>query len=87
MNQMSEHSTTILPNELPSEAVIRTIAAIEDIDPLDIEPPLYDAVDHDALDSLLKHGRNQGSSLSVTFSYCGYSIRIDTDDTLAIGEK
>ncbi|WP_436925373.1 HalOD1 output domain-containing protein [Halosimplex amylolyticum] len=60
--------------------VIETIANVTDADPLTMEPPLYDVVDTDALDSLYQNG----AEASVEFEYNGYTIAIDGDRTVTV---
>lgn len=60
--------------------VVETIARVTDSDPLAMDPPLYDIVDTDALDSLYSNGAN----VVVEFEYDGYEVRIDTDQTVTV---
>lgn len=61
-----------------SLAVVREVAAREDKDPVALSPPLYDAIDPDALDALYPHGDVE----SLTFTYHGYSITIAGDGSI-----
>ena len=54
-----------------SEAVVHEVAEQEDVQPEDLNPPLFEAVDPDALDGLLK---NTGT---VSFEYHGYVVTVD----------
>ncbi|MFC7140845.1 HalOD1 output domain-containing protein [Halosimplex aquaticum] len=60
--------------------VIETIASVTDMDPLTMEPPLYEAIDTDALDSLYENG----AVASVEFEYNGHTIRIDDEQTVTV---
>lgn len=67
-----------------SIAIVRAIAAIEDVDPIDLECTLHDYVEAEALDRLTAHdglGR-----LGVDFSVCGYRVRVDNSDTITVFE-
>lgn len=55
----------------PSEAVVDAVATAEGRDPLDLSP-LYDAIDTDALDSLVEGSRG----IDVTFKYEGYTVLV-----------
>jgi len=59
-----------------SERVIQAIADREGVSPLDISPPLFDAIDPDALDRLYGNGR---SGTSVAFEYSGYRVSVRPD--------
>ncbi|WP_459193527.1 HalOD1 output domain-containing protein [Halosimplex sp. J119] len=60
--------------------VIETLASVTDTDPLTMEPPLYDVVDTDALDSLYE----SGAEASVEFEYNGHTVAIDADRTVTV---
>lgn len=51
-------------------AIVTTIADSEGVDPTKL-PPLYDAIDTDALDTLFRSSEWYGT---VVFSYLGYEI-------------
>jgi len=62
-----------------SQAVVETVADAENVDPIDIEVPLFDVVDPDALDAFYRSARDNASVglTSIDFSYYGYQIRVD----------
>ncbi|QCC60255.1 hypothetical protein NP511_18030 [Natrinema thermotolerans] len=62
-----------------NEEIINSVAVLENSDPVEL-PPLFDAVDPDALEAIFAKGR----SGSVTFSYAGYTITIEFDETPTI---
>lgn len=55
-----------------SERVIQAIADREAVSPLDISPPLFDAIDPDALDRLYD-GR---TGVTTEFRYTGYRVTV-----------
>lgn len=68
----------------PSLRVVEAVANAEGIDPVDLEPPLYDAVDPNAIDELFapmatsngsRHGR-------LSFRYRGYDVTVRSDGTV-----
>ncbi|WP_123535325.1 HalOD1 output domain-containing protein [Halosimplex salinum] len=64
--------------------VIETIASVTGTDPLSMDPPLYEAVDTDALDTLYE----RSAMASVEFEYNGHTVRIDSDRTVTVdGEE
>lgn len=68
-----------------SEAVIRQIAEAAGVDPLAL-PPLYDAVDPDALDALFEPSPGDPIlSGTVSFTYCGCGVVVfRTDDEVCV---
>lgn len=62
-----------------SEQVIQQVAATADTDVLNL-PPLYDAVDPDALDALVS-GMTEGA---VSFTYAGHEVTVTSDETVTV---
>lgn len=58
-----------------SQAVVESVARAEGVDPLDLEVPLYDAVDPDALDALFQQDGTSGDG-RIQFSYYGYRVTV-----------
>jgi hypothetical protein len=71
-----------MDEDLPSRAVINQIAAIEDVDPVELEPPLQSVIDLDALDSLYR--AKNGASVDVTFKYGDYVVTVDGDTDVTV---
>lgn len=63
--------------ESVSEGIVTTVAEAADVEPRDL-PPLYDAIDPDALDEVVRPTVTPGggSSITVAFTYAGYSVTI-----------
>nr|WP_282594447.1 HalOD1 output domain-containing protein [Halomarina salina] len=68
----------------PSVAVIEAVATREEIEPMDLEPPLNDVIDPDALDALC---RGESMNGFVVFSYCGYTVTVDADGSIEVEEQ
>lgn len=64
----------------PSNVVLEVVAAVEGCDPTELDVPLYECIDPDALDALV------ASPLSrrVRFTYHGYELVVDGDGTVTI---
>lgn len=61
-------------DEQPSTIVIETIAEICDTDPLEM-PPLYNAIDPEALDKLLISAAEAGDqAIELSFAYNGFTV-------------
>lgn len=72
---------------LPSTAVVRAVAAAESVDETEL-PPLFHAIDPDALDALFESGRREPTAVrstgSVTFRYDGYEVSVAADGTVDV---
>ncbi|GAB3666940.1 HalOD1 output domain-containing protein [Halopiger thermotolerans] len=71
--------------ERASEAVVTAVADLIDADPTSISP-LYDAVDPDALDSLVAHARraDDAGTHELRFAYEGFDVGVRTDGRIQI---
>ena len=64
--------------DMLSTKVSAEIAAREGVDPLQLDEPLYDAVDVGALERLVETAdRGADAAFEVTFSYYGYDVAVD----------
>lgn len=61
-----------------STAVVTTVAAAKERDPMSL-PPLYDAIDPDALDDVAAC-----DTMGVSFEYAGYEIHVDGRGSIAL---
>jgi len=64
-----------------SVAIIREIASIEGVAPEELEP-LYDAIDTDALDELVR--RPDSQHVTVEFEYGEYTVRVEGPDEITV---
>ena len=62
----------------PSMVVVRAVADLEGVAPVDLDPPLYGVVDTDALDAIVEGPG--GTDVVVSFTYAGYDIEISDGD-------
>lgn len=69
--------------ERTSEAVVSAVGAATDSDPLSL-PPLYEAVDPDALDAMFDRS-GAGTGVIVSFPFAGYDVVVD-DGTILLVE-
>lgn len=76
-------------DEKPSLAVIDRVAELEGEDPADLSPPLYDAIDPKALDSLFQPSDSGHSETveTVRFTYHGYNVRVQSDGAVTVVES
>lgn len=79
-------STNLTGDERFSTAVVESVAEHVGIDPVDLDPPLYRAIDPDALDELLTSLGTNGQEGSVSFSYLGFEITVHNDGTVNLDD-
>lgn len=60
----------------PSLALVEAIAAIEETDPVDLEP-IGNSIDMNAIDRII-HASNDDRETRITLSYQGYHVTIST---------
>jgi len=68
----------------PSETVVEAVAEFKDVDPVDLSPALYDAVDPDALDALF--GADGFADGRVEFVYAGCEVEIDSAGQVVVSD-
>lgn len=57
-----------------SVAVVEAVAEAEGTDPSELNPPLFDVVDVDSLDTVLQDGTGE-----VAFEWVGYRVVVDAE--------
>lgn len=63
--------------------IVKAVARAEGTEPIDLDRPLYHAVDTDALDTLFS---TETSIRTVTFDYMGYGITVESDGEVSVNE-
>lgn len=69
------------PPSLGTE-IVKRVAGQEGVDPLDLDPCLFDAIDPEALERIVA---GTAGALRVEFSYHGYTITVDERGTVSLG--
>lgn len=66
--------------------VVETVANAEGVDPTELEPPLYDAVDPNAINDLFAATTAPNASRNgrLTFRYRGYDVTVRSDGTVSL---
>ncbi|MBZ6493431.1 HalOD1 output domain-containing protein [Natrinema longum] len=65
-----------MSNSTPTSLrVVQGVAAHEGVDPMNLEPPLHEVIDTDALDALYR--KADASSVRIEFTYRENHVRID----------
>lgn len=87
-----EAASTVSPcdksRKKPSQIVVDRIAELEESSPVDL-PPLFSAIDPDALDALFcsRATEDSRSPGHVRFSYSGYDVRVRGDGDVSVTES
>lgn len=76
------HSDTLDDATPLSMAVIDAIARREGIDPIELDTPIYEVVDLDALDALTTDVGD--TSIEVSFTYEGHEVTVDDEREIRI---
>ena len=68
-----------------SVRVVEVVAEREGIDPLEVSPPLHDAIDPAALDALFEPTRSGRRDTGiVSFTYRGHRVRVGSDGRVTL---
>ena len=74
---MRPQQSTGRPLDSIASAIVETVATEEGVDPVDLDEPLYAAIDPDALDRLFRSApAGSGIAGRVTFTYAGYDVTV-----------
>ncbi|GAA0246121.1 HalOD1 output domain-containing protein [Haladaptatus pallidirubidus] len=88
MNERANTVETPITDGRVSEAVIHAISRVNGVDPLELDSPLYDTIDPDALDRLFQPtptaARDIKSSVSFTVAGCEVTI---TDNRVVAAKR
>lgn len=83
-------STTVTLDSIDTErvcvAVVNAVADAKGVSPVDVSPPLYDAIDLDGLEAFVASmTRGPGESAGrVEFSYSGYEVTVAGDGLVSV---
>ncbi|MFP4625792.1 MAG: HalOD1 output domain-containing protein [Natronomonas sp.] len=72
---------SMTPNRPLSEEVVAAVANRENIDQMNLNPPLFDVIDPDALNSLF-----QGDSGEVIFEFHDLRVAVDNAGNVTLRE-
>lgn len=80
-----ETTYAVRDGETTAEAVVRAVATGTRSDPTEL-PPLYDAVEPDALNRLFSPAESDArrTTGAAAFSYAGQRVRVESDGTVAL---
>lgn len=68
----------------PSRAVVAAVAEAEGVDPTELSPPLYTAIDPDVLDTIFQAGSDPEGTGHLVFEYLGYEVTVLPDGEVRV---
>ncbi|WP_224447627.1 HalOD1 output domain-containing protein [Haloprofundus salilacus] len=82
------HEAIVDPGETDlSFAVIDAIAAVEGVDPLDLDPFMHESINPDALNSLFAGTEETGLGGSVAFEALSYTVVVESHGRITVYEQ
>jgi len=73
------------PDESLTRAILRGVAALKGIEERNLET-LYETVDLEALESLMRHSQAHDGRVRVKFAFQGCTVLVRSDETVQITE-
>lgn len=70
-----EVSYTLGDDESPSTSVVKATALLTDTSPLDLDP-LYDVIDPEHLDGMVRSSSDDPGSVEISFRYSGCEVTV-----------
>jgi hypothetical protein len=70
-----------------SEAIVKALAAVENVEPTDLDVRLYDSVDPEALDRLYETAAERSERLEVSFTIGGYVVVVTGVGDILVSES
>jgi hypothetical protein len=68
-----------------SQSIVETVADEVGVSPAVLDPPLFEAIDTDALEAVLTSGeRRSGPPVTVTFEYAGFTVTVTSDGDVTL---
>lgn len=74
------HTTPCRTTDTISLRVVEAIADADGTDPVDMEPPLFEAINPEALDRLFR----SGTDCAVRFQYEDHTVEVHSDGTVTV---
>jgi hypothetical protein len=68
--------------------IVEKVAESEGVDPTELQPPLYEVIDPDALNAVFADAESGISRENgrIEFTYCGYEVVVRSDGQVSITE-
>lgn len=76
---------TLGEEQPPSDGVVEAVATTMGVSATEVTPPLYEAIDPDALDRLFRStGNGERGSFLMAFEYGDYEVTIRGDQSIVV---
>lgn len=82
----SSMSTLANEDNSATHAVAQAVADAKGVSPIDLNPPLYTAVDTDALDQFVNSLSEKPAAVQITFEYGGFDVTVSGDGSVSLAE-
>ncbi|MDF9744970.1 HalOD1 output domain-containing protein [Natrinema salsiterrestre] len=83
----ADGGSVILVEEQPKESIVQTvirgISAVQGTPECDLDP-LYDSINSEALNELMRHSQRVSSDVSVEFTHEGCAVQVRNGDSVKI---
>lgn len=84
---MAANLSSAVQNRAPSTAVVEAVADREGVDPTELEVPLYEVVEPEALDDLASGtAQTDENPVTVEFTYYGYDVEVSSEGGVRLSE-
>lgn len=82
-------TTTPTDADAVGEAIVTEIADVKGVSPLDVSPPLYDAIDPDALEAVIASMQSQPTEPAgrLQFAYSGFDVTVTEDGGVSVASR
>lgn len=76
------------PSRSPTQRIAEAVADAEGVDPVALDPPLFDVLDGDRLDGLIRSNERSETdpTLRVSFEYHGYTVQVAADGRVTLDQ-
>lgn len=69
-----------------TQAVVEAVAEAKGVSPVELTPPLYSAIDTDALDQFVRSLSDRSATAQITFDYGGFEVSVAGDGSVSLDD-
>lgn len=82
----TDDGTTTTESDALYETIVTAVADAKGVSPLDVSPPLYEAIDPDAMQAVLASMQRSPEEPTgrLTFHYSGYEVTVTDDGRISV---
>jgi hypothetical protein len=73
----------------PTQRIVQAVADSEGVEPVDLDPPLFDVLDGDLLNALVQSNieSTDEPNLEVSFEYLGYDVHLAAGHSITVEKR